>query len=104
MDAAELLRLYDENEAVTLVIGLPVVLATAFIQNRRAEPESAESPKPAGPEGAVADREARPFFLFTWRNSILGGVLAFCLLFGFAGLYVVIKDRVTKEEEDTRKE
>jgi tetratricopeptide (TPR) repeat protein len=76
-----------------LVIGLPVVLATAFIQNRRAEPESAESPEPARPAGVAADPGAKPFFLFTWRNSILGGVLAFSLLFGFAGLYVIIKDR-----------
>jgi tetratricopeptide (TPR) repeat protein len=76
-----------------LVIGLPVVLATAFIQNRRAEPESTESPEPAQPEGVATDPGAKPFFLFTWRNSILGGVLAFSLLFGFAGLYVVIKDR-----------
>ena len=76
-----------------LVIGLPVVIATAFIQNRRSEPESAESPRPARAEGVVADPETEPFFLFTWRNSILGGVLAFSLLFGFAGLYVIIKDR-----------
>lgn len=76
-----------------LVIGLPVVLATAFIQNRHAGPESSESSRPGQPEEDLGEPAAQPFFLFTWRNSILGGVLAFSLLFGFAGLYVVIKDR-----------
>ena len=76
-----------------LVIGLPVVLATAFIQNRQAGPESSESASPVQPEEGQAEPAPQPFFLFTWRNAILGGVLAFSLLFGFAGLYVVIKDR-----------
>ena len=76
-----------------LVIGLPVVLATAFIQNRHAGPESSESSRPGQPEEDLGEPAAQAFFLFTWRNSILGGVLAFSLLFGFAGLYVVIKDR-----------
>lgn len=81
---------------VLLVIGLPIVLATAFIQNRTvAAPSVSESPSPAAPEhvDSTAAVSSPPFFLFTWRNAILGGVLAFSLLFGFAGLYVVIKDR-----------
>ena len=53
-----------------LVIGLPVVLATAFIQNRRPGPESSESSGPAQPEEDLAEPAAKPFFLFTWRNSI----------------------------------
>ncbi len=79
---------------VLLVIGLPIVLATAFLQHKPA-PLAAESSSPAQPEDGETAGVARssPFFLFTWRNAILGGVLAFSLLFGFAGLYVVIKDR-----------
>ncbi len=76
-----------------LVIGLPIVLATAFIQNRRVEPESSEVSAPPRTETDADSAREKPFFLFTWRNAILGGVLAFSLLFGFAGLYVVIKDR-----------
>ncbi|HSM08430.1 MAG TPA: hypothetical protein VLA33_05375 [Gemmatimonadota bacterium] len=62
-----------------LLVGLPVILATAFIQRRLAA------------SGEVADETHEK--LFTWRNALLGGAGAFLLLFGFAGLYVVIQDR-----------
>lgn len=66
-----------------LVIGLPVVLATAFVQEGRAHREPApEPPAPDEPASSVAPeagtpvRPARPG-LFTWRNAIAGGVGAF---------------------------
>jgi tetratricopeptide (TPR) repeat protein len=62
-----------------LLVGLPIILATAFIQRRLAA------------TGEVADEAHEK--LFTWRNALLGGAGAFLLLFGFAGLYVVIQDR-----------
>lgn len=82
---------------VLLVIGLPIVMATAFVQEgpaRRAEGEAAAAePGPAGaqPEagsatpdglgGLVEHGEGGRFRrLLTWRNAILGGVLAFALL------------------------
>ena len=76
-----------------LIIGLPIVLATAFVQEgvgRReaTEEQSAKDASESEPEVRGAHHR-----LFTWRNAILGGVLAFSLLFGFAGLYVVIQDQ-----------
>lgn len=62
-----------------LLIGLPIILATAFIQRRLAA------------TGEVADETHEK--LFTWRNALIGGAGAFLLLFGFAGLYVVVQDR-----------
>ena len=62
-----------------LLLGLPIVLATLFIQYRLSS------------TGEVADDVHEK--LFTWRNALLGGAMAFLLLFGFAGLYVVVKDR-----------
>ena len=62
-----------------LLVGLPIILVTAFIQRRLAA------------SGEVADEAHEK--LFTWRNAALGGAGAFLLLFGFAGLYVVIQDR-----------
>lgn len=66
-----------------LIIGLPIVLATAFIQGRG----SGESPAPdatptpdaepavaSEPEASGAERH------FTWRKAILGGVGAFTLV------------------------
>lgn len=64
---------------VLLLIGLPIVLTTRFIQRRLAA------------SGEVADEAHEK--LFTWRNATLGGAGAFLLLFGFAGLFVVIQDR-----------
>ncbi len=65
-----------------LLLGLPIVLATAFVQEGIPGPE--EGAPPGGPERArtAAGREARPApkgfrRLFTWRNAILGGLVAF---------------------------
>ena len=67
-----------------LVIGLPVVLATAFVQEGMTtkEPEArpqpldevGEVPPPSAPEPTARQR------LLTWRNALLGGVAAFALL------------------------
>ncbi len=67
---------------VLLIIGLPVVLATAFVQEggpgRDAKDiDVAGDPTDASPPSGVSG-------LFTWRNAIGGGVLAFALL-GFVG-------------------
>ncbi len=62
-----------------LIIGLPIVLATAFIQ----EGVSREAPPPPSDEPVAGDRPdegGTHHRLFTWRNAILGGVLAFALL------------------------
>ncbi|NIP82612.1 MAG: hypothetical protein GWM90_26695, partial [Gemmatimonadetes bacterium] len=70
---------------VLLLVGLPVVLATAFVQEGlpsfparldltlRPELEDASETVPAEPG---PNRSRR---LLTWRNAILGGVLAFAL-------------------------
>jgi tetratricopeptide (TPR) repeat protein len=95
---------------VLLILGFPVVMATAFVQHgiRGAgpavtEPAPEEStastaspaePAPAPPTPGVAsaalevDSGARGFL--TWRNAIIGGVLAFAVLglgtFGFMAM------------------
>ena len=60
-----------------LVVGLPIVLATAFVQEG--------GPGRDGGDVEVAAPRAPPASgLFTWRNAFGGGVLAFALL-GFVG-------------------
>jgi len=98
---------------VLLLLGLPIVLATAFVQKGIgpsrptarpfADPmETALASTETGGEPAAATAAPPPpapqadgveHRLFTWRNALLGGAGAFLLLFGFAGLYVVIQDR-----------
>ncbi len=59
-----------------LLVGLPIVLATAFVQEGGPRREARDVQVAAPPGGAVG--------LFTWRNAFGGGVLAFALL-GFVG-------------------
>ncbi|HEX6250565.1 MAG TPA: hypothetical protein VFZ56_03935, partial [Gemmatimonadaceae bacterium] len=102
---------------VLFVIGLPIVLATAFVQEglpgaRRTGPSTFEAdalerlgitlidgegggdtPRRAAAENREPDesRPARPHFLFTWQRAILGGIVAFLLLgitaSGYVGLH-----------------
>ncbi len=70
-----------------LVIGLPIVLATAFIQEgvgARPGPGSPESPdaRSVAPEGRSHERPADGSVhgrLLTWRNAITGGLAAVAL-------------------------
>ena len=65
---------------VLLVIGLPIVLATAFVQEGKAGSEFDQAER-AG-DGVTAQPQpetAGAWGLFTWRNAILGGVGAFAL-------------------------
>ncbi|NIP56985.1 MAG: hypothetical protein GWN82_00480, partial [Gemmatimonadetes bacterium] len=68
-----------------LIIGLPIVLATAFVQEGGPARVSDE-PGLADLEKIFSEREEEPgteqgraYSLFTWRNAITGGILAFAL-------------------------
>ena len=66
---------------VLLVIGLPIVLVTAFVQ-AGLSPATRGGPMlepgvTAAPEGALGRGQLSR--LFTWRNAITGGVLALAL-------------------------
>lgn len=91
---------------VLLLVGLPIVLTTAFLQTG-GKPTLSSDPTLL-PETAAASRSAaaahrtstsgRLRRLFTWRNALFGGVAAFALLgvvtlgwliAGFPGLFLV---------------
>jgi len=71
---------------VLFIVGLPIVLATALVQEgaRPAERPGEATPTPEG-GGAAAPEQSRrreagaARRLFTWRNAITGGALAFGL-------------------------
>ncbi len=86
---------------VLLLIGFPVMLATAFIQEGRAKSRERE---PASPEvDTSTSREAQPpapsgtsrlgahHRIFTWRNALLGGVAAFTLLGIVTAAWIVMR-------------
>ncbi|NNL31509.1 MAG: hypothetical protein HKO77_10820, partial [Gemmatimonadetes bacterium] len=95
---------------VLLLLGLPICLATAFVQEGLPGDTSAAEPAPGGASGADADvsgegaaaaapvenlaagtgsldrpstRPSKTRRMLTWRNAILGGIGAFALL-GFS--------------------
>ncbi len=74
---------------VLFIIGLPIVLATAFVQEgvghhepdasgAELETTTGGTPIPS-PPGAAPTLDAGARRLFTWRNAIIGGVVAFAL-------------------------
>lgn len=68
---------------VLLLVGLPVVLATAFVQDDvKPGPQSAAPDSEvheAHASGAAHERTMGMRGFFTWRNAVSGGVLAFAL-------------------------
>jgi TolB-like protein len=66
---------------VVMLIGLPIVLATAFVQEGVGEQDTpGEAPVLSEAEGAAAPAEAGGLHLvLTWRNVVLGSVLVLAL-------------------------
>jgi serine/threonine-protein kinase len=81
-----------------LLAGLVVLVATAWVQTHpltTAREQAEEVPSDWELElkglGRSIARGQMPHL--TWARAALGGLIAFALLFGFAGLWVVIQDR-----------
>jgi tetratricopeptide (TPR) repeat protein len=76
-----------------LLIGLPIIVATALVQGRQpAAPGEADAPAPAAMRHEKKTDEATRK-LFTWRNALLGGGLAFVLLAIVTAGYMFMRDR-----------
>jgi len=86
---------------VLLLIGLPIILTTMLVQRKILATPGAEASEPGGAASEPAPSADNVVVrrLFSWRNAIMGGVLAFSLLFGFAGLAVLLKERVLSPDE-----
>jgi len=80
-----------------LLVGLPIIVATAMVQGRRV-PGSDAAPGQA-PAGAGSSHGAGPATigegsrrLFTWKNALLGGGLAFVLLAVVTGGFMYMRN------------
>jgi hypothetical protein len=85
---------------VLLLIGLPIVLATAFVQVRGEEKtqatstESSPSPSLAVGTGSLDRPSTRPpliYRLLTWRRAITAGVLALALWGAAVAGWILLK-------------
>ncbi|CAN5805951.1 hypothetical protein BH20GEM1_BH20GEM1_07610 [soil metagenome] len=83
---------------VLLAVGLGIVLSTAWVQaHPRTADDTARADLPGkwdlalGQLGRSVTRGEMPHL--TWGRALFGGLVAFSLLFGAAGLYIVIQDR-----------
>lgn len=81
-----------------LVLGLPIVLATAFVQEgigskprTESDPDGAPDPGAVGGTGGAAARSA-PTGIFTWRNAMLGGGAALALWGVIAAGWMIMGD------------
>jgi serine/threonine-protein kinase len=81
-----------------LIIGFLIIAATAWVQSHPATAERAardEVPEAwelqPGEIGKALAKGRLPHL--TWARALLGGGVAFLLLFGFAGVYIVLKDQ-----------
>jgi tetratricopeptide (TPR) repeat protein len=81
---------------ILLSVGLLIMLATAWVQSHPqtdAREAAAEVPRPwqldLGEAVASVRRGRLPHL--TWSRALVGGVVAFSLLFGVAGMYVLVR-------------
>ena len=84
----------DPFTVVLLVIGFPIVMATAFVQESRGEVQAAPDPQPApepSPTAQNAPAAQAGHRLLTWRNAIVGGILAFLLLGTMVGAFMLLR-------------
>ncbi|MCG6955797.1 MAG: hypothetical protein LJF04_07390 [Gemmatimonadetes bacterium] len=77
-----------------LAVGLIIILATAWVQSlpgTTAAEEAGERPTDwqIAPSDAIQSLRAGRLPHLTWGRSILGGIVALCILFGGAGVYVL---------------
>src|SRR5687768_8799601 len=94
-DALKLPEWVSPVALILLLAGLVVVLATAWVQSHPLTPHreaAGEVPESheldlGGLKDAVKQGQLPHL---TWGRAAMGGVFAFALLFGIAGLYVVI--------------
>lgn len=81
-----------------LLVGLVIILATAWVQSlpgTTAAEEAGERPSDwqIAPGDALASLKSGRLPYLTWGRAIIGGVVALSLLFGGAGLYVLVTGR-----------
>ncbi|MDX1393444.1 MAG: tetratricopeptide repeat protein [Gemmatimonadota bacterium] len=80
---------------VLLLLGLPVVIATAFVQEGMTAKEFQPPPQSLAEAGEVAPSPAPEpethHRLLTWRNALLGGGAAFVLLAILTGGYLFMR-------------
>lgn len=79
-----------------LLIGLPIVLATAWLQSRAPADGPADAGATADGTRGSAGRPFRMKSLFTWRNALLGGLGALAVWGVFATAWLV-RDRAADE-------
>jgi tetratricopeptide (TPR) repeat protein len=98
IDNLELPRSIFIATLILLGVGFVVVLATAWVQSRPGLSERAQAeevPEAWEFDGSDLVRSLARGKLphLTWARALVGGLAAFLLLFGIAGLYIVVQDR-----------
>ena len=82
---------------VLLLIGLPIILTTAFVQKRMVAPADAsgtDSAAGVAPPASAGGPQPSPELrrMFTWKNAVLGGGLAFVMLAVVTGGFMYMRN------------
>jgi tetratricopeptide (TPR) repeat protein/TolB-like protein len=84
---------------ILLLIGLVVVLMTAWVQAMLQRPGYTDAPTTEkNPDHELGVEH--PLHGWTWSRALLGGVVAFGLLFGTSGAYVLWRNRFATPDVD----
>lgn len=93
---------FTEMSLILLIIGLPIVLTTAAVQEGIPSPGKSDptiktdiaSSKRAQ---APASRRTGLARVFTWRNAIMGGVAAFTLWAIIAAAWLILAEQIVND-------
>jgi tetratricopeptide (TPR) repeat protein len=75
---------------ILLLIGLPIILTTAAVQRRMAVASTGEAPVTESATESKTSEDVRR--LFTWRNALVGGGLAFVMLATVTGGFMYMRN------------
>lgn len=94
---------FTDLSLILLIIGLPVVLTTAAVQEGipspgRSDPTiKAELAGQGSDSQSAAPRRTGIARIFTWRNTIMGGVAAFTLWAIVAAGWLILAEQIVDE-------
>ena len=80
---------------VLLMIGLVVIVATGWVQTRPAAQRrvrGSSDPWKVDIDDIASSVRSKHLPMLTWGRAVLGGALAFALLFGSAGMYALVNN------------
>ncbi|MGD8866317.1 MAG: hypothetical protein PVI01_01780 [Gemmatimonadales bacterium] len=93
---------FTDLSLILLIIGLPIVLTTAAVQEGipspgRSDPAIKTDIDSGVPSEAAKSHRRGVARIFTWRNAIMGGVAAFTLWAIIAAAWLILAEQIVND-------